>query len=368
MPANYPTPSRLKIARQRRALTGVALARLLELTPKSIYNFENAKDSPSDETLRGLAEALRFPVSFFFRPDIDSISPDSASFRSLRLMTAGQRDAALAAGAMAFELSDWIDQRFELHPAALPDLSDYRPQAAAVALREHWGIGHRPIGNMIHLLESKGVHVYSLAEQGRRVDAFSLWHRGLPFVLLNTLKGGEHGRMDAAHELAHLTMHRHSATQRRDIEAEARSFASEFLMPEESVRSNAPRRASTSFNDLVRLKRIWKVSVAALAYRLHSLQLVSDWRYRQLCIQISRYGRTKEPEGIGRETSSVFSQVFGGLGTARAMLGDAAAALGLNVRDVNAMLFGLSAGAVAETGRRTSDLTAASRRGTLKIV
>ena len=49
---------------------------------------------------------------FFFRPDIDSISPDSASFRSLRSMTAGQRNAALAAGAMAFELSDWIDQRF----------------------------------------------------------------------------------------------------------------------------------------------------------------------------------------------------------------------------------------------------------------
>ena len=174
--------------------------------------------------------------------------------------------------------------------------------------------------------------------------------------------------MDAAHELAHLTMHRHSATQRRDIEAEARSFASEFLMPEEGVRSNAPRRASTSFNDLVRLKPAWKVSVAALAYRLHSLQLVSDWQYRQLCIQISRYGRTKEPEGIGRETSSVFSQVFGDLGTARAMLGDAAAALDLNVRDVNAMIFGLSAGAVAETGRRTSDLAAASRRGTLKVV
>jgi hypothetical protein len=101
---------------------------------------------------------------------------------------------------------------------------------------------------------------------------------------------------------------------------------------------------------------------------LHSLQLVSDWQYRQLCIQISRYGRTKEPEGIGRETSSVFSQVFGGLGTARAMLDDAATSLDLHVRDVNAMIFGLSAGATTEPGQRTADPKAQAKRNAFKVV
>jgi len=33
----------------------------------------------------------------------------------------------------------------------------------AEALRHHWGIGELPINNIIHLLESKGVRIFSLA-------------------------------------------------------------------------------------------------------------------------------------------------------------------------------------------------------------
>lgn len=76
-------------------------------------------------------------------------------------------------------------------------------------VRAHWRIGELPIGNLIHLLESKGVRVYSLAEQGKSLDAFSLWHQNIPFVFLKTNKTAEHSRMDAAHELGHLVLHRH---------------------------------------------------------------------------------------------------------------------------------------------------------------
>lgn len=80
-----------------------------------------------------------------------------------------------------------------------------------MTIRNHWGIGERPIGNMVHLLEAKGVRVFSLTERSRRIDAYSLWLEGIPFVFLNTMKTAEHGRTDAAHELGHLLMHRHGA-------------------------------------------------------------------------------------------------------------------------------------------------------------
>ena len=41
---------------------------------------------------------------------------------------------------------------------------------------------------MIKLLESKGVRVFSLAENTKNVDAFSCWRNGTPYVFLNTFR------------------------------------------------------------------------------------------------------------------------------------------------------------------------------------
>src|SRR5262249_25369006 len=112
--------------------------------------------------------------------------------------------------------------------------------------------------NMVHLLESKGVRVFSLAQECREVDAFSLWRGELPFVFLNTMKSGERGRMDAAHELGHLALHRHGGPGGRDAESEADRFASAFLMPEGSVLALGLRNPRV--DQLIKLKKKWKVS------------------------------------------------------------------------------------------------------------
>jgi Zn-dependent peptidase ImmA (M78 family) len=251
-------------------------------------------------------------------------------------MTATERDGALAAGGLAFELSRWIESRFDLPRINVPDMREYQPEGAADALRDHWGVGQRTIGNMIHFLESIGVRVFSLAED-RRVDAFSLWHDGVPFIFLNTLKTAEHSRMDAAHELGHLVLHRHGVPWGRNVEKDAQAFASALLMPQASVLA-APRLHIPTLGQLVQLKKKWLVSVLALAHRLHALKLLSDWNYRTLCIQMSKLGKAHEPEGIPRETSQVMAKVFGPSGAAKA---DAARDLALHQSDVEALVFGL---------------------------
>jgi Zn-dependent peptidase ImmA (M78 family)/DNA-binding XRE family transcriptional regulator len=317
-------------------MTKVALARRTGLSTRSLYDIETGQAAPTQDTLTTIAEVLRFPLEFFYLSDVEEPSPEAASFRALRSMTATEQDGALAAGGLAFELSRWIESRFDLPRINLPDVRDYEPEAAAGALRIHWGIGQRSIGNMIHFLESVGVRVFSLAE-GRRVDAFSLWHHEVPFVFLNTLKTAEHSRMDAAHELGHLVLHRHGVPWGRNVEKEAQAFASAFLMPRESVFA-APRLQVPTLGQLVQLKKRWLVSVLALAHRLHALKLLSDWNYRTLCIQVSKFGKAHEPEGIPRETSQVMDKVFGPSGAAK---GDAARDLGLHQPDVEALIFGL---------------------------
>jgi len=68
-------------------------------------------------------------------------------------------------------------------------------------LRRLWGLGELPIKNIIHLLEAKGIRVFSLSIDSAQVDAFSMWHVNRPFVFLNTKKSCEHSRFDVAHKL-----------------------------------------------------------------------------------------------------------------------------------------------------------------------
>ena len=346
-------PSRLTLARRRRGLNKMTLARHVGITPKSLANYESGRACPPLSTLGALADALRFPVAFFSRPDPEELAADGVSFRALKSMTAGQRDAALAAGSLAVDLNRWIAKRFQLPAADLPDLRDYEPDEAAQALRMDWDIGVRPIGNLVHLLEAKGVRVFSLAERGKQVDAYSLWSDGTPFVFLNTMKTPEHGRMDAAHELGHLVLHRHGGTHSRgrDVERDAQQFGAAFLMPAASIRSVVPRMRAPTVPQLIQLKVNWKVSVAALARRLYTLGLMSEWSYRGVNVQLSRYGRAREPGAIQeRETSQVFEKVFRSLRASGVSKAQIAQELDLHVGDLEMLTFGLNS--VAGSRRR----------------
>jgi Zn-dependent peptidase ImmA (M78 family) len=310
--------------------------------------------TPSDLTLPALADALRFPTSFFVQPDdLEEVPRDSASFRSLTKMTASQRSAAEAAGALAYSLSDWIAERFRVPdpdvPKLLPGLD---AETAAEVVRAEWGLGEQPIPNLIHLLEAHGVRVFSLAEESRELDAFSLWRPGTgkPYIFLNTQKSAEHSRFDAAHELGHLVMHwHHAAPQGREAEFEAQAFASAFLMPRAAILASAPRFVTRA--EIMRHKRRWRVSGIAFVYRLHKLKLLSPWHYRTLTVEMSKRGeRTKEPYPIARETSQVLNKVFNALrkeGTGKAHIADA---LHLYQHDLDAMVFGLAMLPVAGEG------------------
>lgn len=82
--------------------------------------------------------------------------------------------------------------------------------------------------------------MFSLVEETRSVDAFSVWRSNKPYIFLNTVKTAEHSRFDAAHELGHLVLHKHGGPGGRAAEDEANRFASSFLMPSADVRARIP--------------------------------------------------------------------------------------------------------------------------------
>jgi Zn-dependent peptidase ImmA (M78 family)/DNA-binding XRE family transcriptional regulator len=335
------TPGRLSLARKRRRLTKKGLAQALGVTPHTTLRYESGDITPPDEVVAEIARILAFPAEFFSSDDVDEPQVDAASFRSLTAMSAKERDAALAAGSLAFLLSDWVEQRFDLPKVDLIDLAGEDPDVAARCLRQEWALGERPIKNMVHLLEAKGVRLFSLVENTCTVDAFSMWRADRPFVFLNMMKTPEHSRFDAGHELGHLVLHKHGGPKGRKAEDEANQFASSLLMPASDVLATIPR--IHTINQVIQTKKRWAVSAMALIHRLHRVGVMSPWQYRMFCIQATELGyRNAEPFGIAREQSVVWQKVLTTLWRERVTKNEIADALHVPTQEIENLLFGLA--------------------------
>jgi len=336
------TSSRLVLARKRRRMTLSRLSQVSGISVRSLTAFENGHKEPSAETLDLLASALDLPVSFFSAPDVEEIQVDALSFRALSKMSALDRDAARSAGRLAIEINRWMEERFSLPGSDVPTLPHLSPEDAAERVRALWGLGEAPIPNMVHLLESHGVRVFSLAADCAAVDAFSLrWKEKTPFVFLNLEKSGERGRFDAAHELGHLVLHAaHRVPHGPEAEQEAQQFASAFLMPRAGIYAQMLHGADA--RRILSAKKKWKVAAVALAYRLKDLDLVTDWGYRTAIKQLSQMGyRRGEPDGIVRETSQLLNKVFSALRAGGFSVTKMADDLNITVDELNKHVFGL---------------------------
>lgn len=338
--------SRLVLARKRRGLSKKGLADAAKIGQRTLVYYESGERVPADDIVQLFANTLKFPLTFFYGSDIEEIDADAASFRSLKRMTASQRDSAIAAGTLATQLANWIEDQFELPSPDIPSLRNFDPETAAMILRDEWGIGQRPIKNVVHILEARGVRVFSLPIYDEEVDAFSVWHHGRPFVFLNPSKSGERGRMDAAHELGHLTLHEHGIARSRQAESEADTFAASFLMPAADVIAHTPR--GVTLKTIHKIKKRWSVSAMAMVVRLKSLNLISEWQYRTFIIKLSQAGyRRSEPDGLPRDTSQVFAKVFDALRAEGRSRNAIARDLSITSAELDSYLVGLAIAGVA---------------------
>lgn len=343
-------PTRLDLARRRRGLTKTQLATAAGVSTRILNAYENEEREPTDDTIERLAAAVGFPVSFLDGDDVEEPPTDAVSFRSMSSMTARQENQARGAAAIALMFDDWIRARFDLPSPDVPQFAESDAELAAESVRTSWSLGERRAPNMVHLLEAHGVRVFSLVQECSEVDAFSFWRGDVPYVFLNSMKTAERSRMDAAHELGHLVMHRHGGPQGRVAEDQAQAFGAAFLMPRRSVLADAPRGGTAV--QIIQAKKRWNVAAMNLAYRMHRVGLLTDWQVRTVYIQLGDLGyRQGEPRGIERESSQIIPKVFDALRADGITRRSVARALDIPVEELNRSVFGLTLARGAEQAR-----------------
>lgn len=332
-------PERIRTARLRRGMTMVQLADQLDLSTRRIRSYE--KDGAPASAAAALARALQFPAAFFSRRETPDLTDRPIAFRAGRSTTKRQRDAAIASGTLGVEIENWLSSRFTLPEVSVPDFAHEPPRLAAMLLREAWSLGTRPLPNLLQLCESKGIRVFGLPELAESVDAFSLWRDDVPYVFLARRKTPERTRFDLAHELGHLVLHRYSENEGQSVaERDADAFASEFLVPQTSIREYLPYNSSV--DALLSVKASFQTSAMALAHSAHKAGWMSDWVYRNTCIWLSQRGfRRGEPNGMSHhERSRLFPLVFASTQHGHVTVHRIAKELELPRSDVHALTFG----------------------------
>jgi Zn-dependent peptidase ImmA (M78 family)/transcriptional regulator with XRE-family HTH domain len=367
-------PARLEMARSIRQMTAVELAVAANISAPWISQIENVKKTPGTDLIRELARVLNFPIEFFYRPVKSQPPSDAFHFRATSKLAKKDEATARSLSTLAIELSEWIDATYHLPAPAVPELQDLigsddevAPEQAAEALRGAWGLGVAPVKNLLQLLESKGAKVYSAGGPLQAIDAFSFRHGATPVVFLNVHKSAERLRFDLAHELGHLVMHGGSlhVESGKEKEQAANDFASSFLMPRSDV-IGAIHGNNLMLEDVLMLKRRWRVSAMALNLRAHRLGVISDWTYSTLAKQLSMAGfRRGEPgSDLRAESSSLLTQVMSDMRSRGQGFSELARILDVRAQDVQNLMLGIVTFAIQGDGamrsRSTAELRAAS--------
>ncbi len=120
----------------------------------------------------------------------------------------------------------------------------------------------------------------------------------LPVIVVNNHFSLERRRLTLAHEFAHRLIETDSLPEREEEKATT-LFAGVFLMPREHLlREVGKHRSALGYQEIIGLKRLYRVSGAALLMRLRQLDVISESTMVYAFQTIARGWRTQEPEEL----------------------------------------------------------------------
>jgi Zn-dependent peptidase ImmA (M78 family)/DNA-binding XRE family transcriptional regulator len=302
---------RIKLARRKAgySLRELSSAMGERVTAQAIGKYERGEDTPSSGVLLALAKALGVTLSYLL--DTQGIELSGVEFRT-KASTIGRDRAHVET-----EVLEWIERYLQselildLDSAVwqspfpqlrrLYDVGDAERLASEV--RDEWKLGLDPIPNMTELLEEKGLKVLTVSLPDRISGFTCMVGRGegrddLPVIVVNNTFPLERRRLTLAHELFHRLIHTDTLDD-KDEEKAANLFAGAFLIPPEHLLCEVGRnRSALGYKEIVDLKRLYRVSGAALLMRLRQLDVINQSTLVYAFQTIARGWRTQEPEEL----------------------------------------------------------------------
>lgn len=307
-------PRMFTLAKEAAGLTQGAIAAEAGVSQALVSKIETGLEQPSGAFVTSAARACGVPIEFFEQEDaiLGEGLVDFFHKKRLTLPMKPLRRANALANVTRLEVMRALRPLELTDVRPLPNLPvDEHDSVGEIAqkVRAVWRTPPGPLADLVALAEAAAIPVFPLPLGHEKLAAVSMpgIEAGRHIIALNSGLPASAQRFALAHEIGHFVMHQGTATE--DMEKEADRFASALLMPAVDIKGQL---RNVRFRDLGNLKNIWRVSLAALIYRAHDLEVISDRHYRTLNIQLNKLpgGRKREPGEFPPEIPRLMKHVI----------------------------------------------------------
>lgn len=313
-------PIKIKIARHRKGFSMDELVKRMgeaSVSKMSISKMERGLLVPSEKTLQAIARACDVPLSFFDVPEV-TLSPMCFRYeKDIPSKKAKQIEA---------EVTQTIEECFAKEMFANASCTFTNPlhdfivrtyadaEEAAEKLRRHIVIGIHPLHSVYEMLQELGVMVVEIdAHSTALLGTSTVINDVQPVVIVNTYSctTTERKRFTALHELAHLLLdirpiaEENFHNERADVtlkcptvERLCHHFASAMLISSSSLKRRLGEwRTDISMDELISIRNMYGISIAATVHRAHDLAIIPDITYNRLYDE--RINKNKFEDGWG---------------------------------------------------------------------
>lgn len=293
-------PRMLILAREARGLSQAELTKNLNTISQATYSrIEKGIVEIQQHQINEVSEQLDFPIPFFTRESKVPGPYQEYFYRKRQALPKKQQIKLEATFDLIRMFCEDLLESVDIPDFALPEIEiehTNTPEVVAGKIRRYLGIERGPIGDLIGLLEKNGIMVFFLQNAPDKFDGTTVITKsGTRIIVLNANMPNYRKRFTISHELCHILCHIPFTSENpfktdTDIEKEADTFASEFLMPSDQIRNELYR---LTYAKLADIKGYWKVSKSSIIYRAHKLGCIDMNRFIYLMTELSRYNERK---------------------------------------------------------------------------
>lgn len=295
MKINEFNPVRLKSARLYRGKIVDVLAKETEVNKKDILAFEESKYLPKLENAQKLANALDFPIEYFYQKDHMKVLIENVHYAVPGSIPRVDEVAYREQLIMTHKICTFIETHISLPALNLPIQASRSGEVERLAeeVREHWNIDTDAIENLGSIMEENGIIISDINVDKKGVGPFTQ-KQSINGKLRYFVSLGDDGQsaprrnFDLAYELGYIVGNMLNIPAKKFSKDE---FACALLLPKEAFLYDL--KNPNDINSYVALKKKYCVPMVALLFRAHQLGVLGYKPYNNMGREMEKLGWTK---------------------------------------------------------------------------